>query len=117
LFTTGKLFENVLLKIVHRDIEERGLLNASQFVFRKSHSTTWLCMRLTDHVTLNFNSNIPMAAVFLDIEKALDTTWHIGLSYKLSKLEFSASLITLISSFLSQRTFRVLVVGGMSTPR
>jgi hypothetical protein len=33
------------------------------------------------------------AAVFLDIEKAFDTTWHSGLLYKLSKLEFSNSLI------------------------
>jgi hypothetical protein len=30
-------------------------------------------MRLTDHVTLNCNSNMPTAAVFLDIEKAFDT--------------------------------------------
>jgi hypothetical protein len=28
---------------------------------------------LTDHATLNFNSNISMAAVFSDIEKVFDT--------------------------------------------
>jgi hypothetical protein len=33
LSTTGKLFENVILKIVQRHIEERGLLHASQFGF------------------------------------------------------------------------------------
>jgi hypothetical protein len=49
------------------------------------------------------------AAVFLDINKAFDTTWQPGLLYKLSKLQFSNSLIKLISSFLSQRKFRVLV--------
>jgi hypothetical protein len=57
------------------------------------------------------------AAVFLDIEKALDTTWHPGLLYKLSKMHFSTSLIKLISSFLSNRKFRVSVEGEMSTPR
>jgi hypothetical protein len=62
-------------------------------------------MRLTDHVTLNFNNNMSTAAVFLDIEKAFDTTWHFGLLYKLSKLEFSTSLIRLIGSFLSKRKF------------
>jgi hypothetical protein len=36
-----------------------------------------------DHVTLNFNNNMSMAAVFFDIEKAFDTTWHLGLPYKL----------------------------------
>jgi hypothetical protein len=45
------------------------------------------------------------AAVFLDIEKAFDTTWHPSLLYKLSKLEFSAGIIKLISSFLSNRKF------------
>jgi hypothetical protein len=74
-------------------------------------------MRLTDHVTLNFNNKMSTAAVFLDIEKAFDTTWHSGLLYKLSKLEFSTSLIELIGSFLSQRNFRVSVEGEMSTSR
>jgi hypothetical protein len=35
----------------------------------------------------------------------------------LFKLEFSTSLIKLISAFLSQRKFRVSVEGEMSTPR
>jgi hypothetical protein len=61
------------------------MLNASQFVFRARHSTTLQCVRLTDHVTLNFNNKMSTAAVFLDIEKAFDTTWHTGLLYKLSK--------------------------------
>jgi hypothetical protein len=83
--TTGKLFEKVLLKFVQKHIEERGLLNATQFGFRARHSTTLQFMRLTDHVTLNFNIKMSPAAVFLDIEKAFDTTWHHGLLYKLSK--------------------------------
>jgi hypothetical protein len=57
------------------------------------------------------------AAVFLDIEKAFDTTWHHGLLYKLSKLKYSANVIKLLGSFLSQRKFRVPVEGEMSTPR
>jgi hypothetical protein len=39
--------------------------------------------------------------VFLDIEKAFDTLWHLGLLYKLPTKEFSTNLIKLISSFLS----------------
>jgi hypothetical protein len=74
-------------------------------------------MRLTDHVTLNFNNEMSTAVVFLDIEKAFDTTWHSGLLYKMSKLEFSTSLIQLIGSFFSERKFRASVEGEMSTPR
>jgi hypothetical protein len=57
-----------------------------------------------------------MAAVCLDIEKAFDTIWHLGLLYKLSEIKFSISLIKLISSLLSQRKFWVLVEGEISTP-
>jgi hypothetical protein len=43
------------------------LLNASQFGFRGRHSTTLQCMRLADHVTLNFNNKMYTAAVFLEV--------------------------------------------------
>jgi hypothetical protein len=56
-------------------------------------------MRLADHVTLHFNNNMSTAAVFLDTEKAFDTTWHPGFLYKLPKLQFSTSLIKLLTHF------------------
>jgi hypothetical protein len=72
-------------------------------------------MRLTDHVSLNFN--ISTAAIFFDIEKAFDITWCPGLLYKLSELQFSANLIKLISPFLTNRNFRVAVEGELFMPR
>jgi hypothetical protein len=103
LSTTGRFFEKVILKLVQRHIENRKLLNPSQFGFHACHSTTLQCMRLAGHVTLNFSTKMSTAEVFLDTEKAFDTVWHTGLLYKLSKLEFLDSLIKLISSFLPQR--------------
>jgi hypothetical protein len=58
-----------------------------------------------------------MDAVFLDIEKASDSTCYHGLLYKLPKLEFLTHAIKLISSFLSQQKFRVYVESKMSAPR
>jgi hypothetical protein len=58
-----------------------------------------------------------MAAVFFVIEKDVDTTGQPNVLYNLSKLEFSANLIKLSSSFISQRTFRVSGGDEMSTPR
>jgi hypothetical protein len=74
-------------------------------------------MRLMDHVSLNFKSNMSTAAVFLDIEKALDKTWHSGLLYKISEMLFSISLIKLIPSFLANRKFTISVEGELSSPR
>jgi hypothetical protein len=99
LSTMGKLFEKVILKTIHRHIAERNSLNASQFDFHARHSTTLQCMRLTDHVSLNFNNSVSTAAVFLDIEKAFDTTWHSGLLYKLSEVQLSTRLIKWLLPF------------------
>jgi hypothetical protein len=98
-------------------IEERGVLNASQFGFHARHSTTLQCMRLMDHVTLNFYNNMSTSAVFLDTEDAFAITWYVGSLCQTSKLKFLISLIMLISSLLSQRKFRISVEDGMSTPR
>ena len=59
-----RLFEKVIQTIVQRHIDEKNLLNTSQFGF---HSTTLQCMRLMGHVTLNFNNNRSTVVVFLDI--------------------------------------------------
>jgi hypothetical protein len=103
LSTIGRLTENLILRTIQKHTEETNLLNESQFGFLADRSMTLQCMRLVDHITINFNNNILTAAVFLDIEKAFNTSWHSGLLYKLSKSEFSASLIKLTASFLTDR--------------
>jgi hypothetical protein len=68
-------FEKVILKIAQRKVEERGMLNATQFVFQARHSTTLQYMSLTDHVTLKFSNIMSTAAVLLHIKRDFDTTW------------------------------------------
>jgi hypothetical protein len=86
LSPTVKLFEKVVVKFFQRHIENRNLLNANQFGFRARDTTTLECMRLADHVSLNFNNTISMSSAFLDIENPFDTTWHTGLLYKLAEM-------------------------------
>jgi hypothetical protein len=73
-----------------------------------SLASTLQCMRLEDHVTLNFNNDMSTVAVFLDMEKAFDTTCNSGLLYKLLELGFSTGLITLIAYvyFLTDRKLK-----------
>jgi potassium voltage-gated channel Eag-related subfamily H protein 8 len=77
--STGKDFEKMILQNDQKHIGGRNLHNVSQFGFHAHHSTTMQYMRLADHVTLNFSNKMSRAAVFFDIEKAFDTTWHPGL--------------------------------------
>jgi hypothetical protein len=53
----------------------------------------------------------------LDIEKAFDTTWHPGLLYKLTELQFPINLIKQIAYFLNNRKFKVSGEGEISSPR
>jgi hypothetical protein len=58
-----------------------------------------------------------MAAVFLDIKKALDTTWHLCFLYKLSELKFLIRVMKVIISILSQRKCKVSVKSEIYMPR
>ena len=53
-------------------------------------------------------------ALFLDIEKAFDTTWINGLTYKLIQLNLPPSLTKLLYSYLTNRKFFVTVDGFLS---
>jgi hypothetical protein len=70
------------LKIFKRLMEGKDELNASQFGFRALHRKTLQCVKLTDHVTLNFNNKMATTAVFSDVEKAFDMALHPVLLYK-----------------------------------
>jgi hypothetical protein len=53
--------------------------------------------------------------LFLDLENAFDTTWHLDLLRTLSKLNISIGLIKLISSFLETENSQSSVEGEMSS--
>ena len=50
----------------------------------------------------------------LDISKAFDRVWHAGLLHKLKSYGMSGQVIGLISSFLSNRRFQVVLDGKSS---
>ena len=63
--------------------------------------------RLVNHITTKLNNNKCTGAVFLDIEKAFDTTWHDGLIYKLIGYNFPKYIVYLIMSYLKDRIMYV----------
>ena len=67
-----------------------------------------------EYVTSGFERKMTTIAVFLDISKAYDSTWHTGLIYKLVTMNVPGELIRVIDSFLAQRSFRVKMDGAFS---
>jgi hypothetical protein len=72
LFNTGKILETLTVRTIRKYIQGRNLLHSSQFGFEADQSKT------LQHIRLNFNNNMSMAAVFLDIAKDFDKTRTLG---------------------------------------
>jgi len=72
-----KLLERLVLQRISPTVE--GLLSPDQAGFRKGRSTCNQVAALTAFIGNGFQQNLKTSAVFLD------TVWHTGLLYKLSK--------------------------------
>jgi hypothetical protein len=85
---TAKLFEMILLARILHEVGERGLLQDEQFRFRPRYYTALQLARLVERITRNFGEKMLTGAVFLDVAKAFDTVWIVGLIYNLTILNF-----------------------------
>lgn len=107
LSTLSKITEKVILRRIQDHLTENNILPDEQFGFRAHHSTQHQLLRVTERITDGFNRQLHSAAVFLDIEKAFDKVWHLGLIAKMIYLKFPSYLIYTIKSFLEDRSFYV----------
>lgn len=103
----SKLVEKVINKRLLRFMKRNNILMAEQFGFRRGHNTQMQLARLVNHITREFNNKKHTGAIFLDIEKAFDTSWHMGIIYKLISYKFPRYLIFLIVSCLKNRKMYV----------
>ena len=87
-----------------------------QYDFRSSQSTADLLTVVSDKIARAFNRFGAIWAVALDISKAFDRIWHVGLPYKLKSFGslVSSQAFGLISSFLSNRWLQVVLDGSSS---
>ena len=69
---------------------------------------------VSDRFARAFNTSGATGAVALDISKAFDRVWHVGLLHKLKSYGISGQIFGLISSFLSKRRLRVVLDGKSS---
>ena len=81
----------------------------TQYGFSSFRSTAYLLTIVSDRIARFFNRSEAMQVVGLDIFKAFDWVWHTGLLHKLKSYRISGQTFGLISSFLSNRRFRVVL--------
>lgn len=115
---------NILAKIIDKIILQRilniegklKLIPNEQFGFRKGHSTVAQIIRLLHYAKENFRNGMNTVVVALDMEKAFDTVWIEGLTYKMMSAGYPIYIVKLIYSYLNNRHFHVKVNNTMSGP-
>lgn len=105
----AKVAEKIILERINRLDQHLSITPPEQFGFRPQHNTTQQLARITSDVIHHFNKKNVTVMLFLDMEKAFDRVWIAGLLHKLIQLRFPRTLIALLNSYLTHRSFRVRV--------
>ena len=112
----GKIFEKIIFNNLYNYLHLNGLITKNQSDFRPGDSTTNQLLYLGDEIHHAFDSpeSLEVRAVFLDISKAFDKVWHVGLIFKLEQNGMSGGLLKLFGNYLSNRKQRVVLNGSYS---
>lgn len=100
----SKIFESILKDQITAHLEGGGLFVPSQFGFRRNRSTSMAIGTFTDCVLGAFEGGLDMHACFFDLTKAFDCVSHDILLRKLAFYGFSENSVSLLCSYLTDRT-------------
>ena len=95
-------------------LEKYCLFYYFQYGFRPLQSTADVLTVLSDRIARAFNRSGTTWTVALDISRAFDRVWHVGLLHKLKSYGVSGYILGLIPSFLSNRGLQVVLDGKCS---
>ena len=85
--------------------------------FRHSRSTGDLLSYITEHISRVLDRQGESRSVALDISKAFDKVWHLGLLHKLRSYGITGPLHQLLASFLKDRQMSVVLDGQKSSTK
>ena len=88
-------------------LERNGLLAKQQCGNRANRSTVDHLIRIETFIRDAFIRNQHLVAVFLDLQKAFDTTWKHGFQQDLHDTGLRGNLPIFIGNFLTDRTFQI----------
>ena len=113
----SKAFEIIVKNQIMTYINSNNLLTSLQSGYRSNHSTTSAVLKVTNDISAKLDSKKIGILVLLDFSKAFDLLNHKMLCIKLEKyFAFSSSSISLINSYLTQRSQYVAINNNVSEP-
>lgn len=111
----SKLFEKILHKRISKIVNEHNIIPNHQFGFRGKHATVEQVSRVINTIRTAMENKEHCPGIFLDVSQAFDRVWISGLLHKLSAY-LPEQVLSLLSSYLTNRTFRVSLGDATSDP-
>ena len=96
---------------MHKFIEDFNCIYELQFGFRDKHSTNHALNDITENVKSALDKKIHACGIFVDLQKAFDTVNHKILLDKLSHHGIRGIANDWFSSYVSNRTQYVSILG------
>ena len=95
-------------------LNDNELLSNSQSGFRSGDSCIYQLISITSNIFESFENYDETRALFLDISKAFDKVWHLGLIHKLKAYGINGNLLNFFNDYVKNRYQRV-VLNGVSS--
>ncbi|BHF74366.1 hypothetical protein SprV_0501745200 [Sparganum proliferum] len=108
--------EAIVKKATMKFLEQNHLLADLQHGFRQNRSRLSSLLLSTEQWTRTLDKDGRVDVIYTDFKKALDSTPHKRLIYKLSGIGIRGRLLILITDFLTGRSQTVCVGASRSTP-
>ena len=99
----SKIFEKAMFIQVYDYFQDEKLFYASQYGFRKGHSTEYAALEIVDRIMNDMDKGLVPINIYLDLSKAFDTIDHNILLDKLYHYGIQGTTLNLFKSYLSSR--------------
>ena len=110
----GKLMEKIIFNRLNFHIERKNKLRPSQGGFRKRLCTIDQISVIENEIRNSLVSKKITIVLFVDLHKAFDSAWHLGILFKLYKMGIKGRMLKWVRNYLSDRKFKVFFEGKYS---
>ena len=114
LNSISKLYEKIIFNSIFSHVSQYNLIYENQSGFLPGHSTVDQLLAITSLIFDNFNKNLDVRAIFLDIAAAFDTVPHHLLIHKLASYGIDGDTLLTIKNYLSNRRIKIKINGVFS---
>jgi hypothetical protein len=115
LSTLGKVQERIVYRRLYRFLSDNNLLTPKNSGFKEKDSAIYQLISIVDKIYRALEDGKDISMVFLDVSKAFDKVWHLGLLHKLKTNGIDGKLFEWLEDYLTNRMISV-VINGQSAP-